>query len=678
MTRGGRWWLLGWLLVLGGLVVALFVGPLLLDQERYRGIFASRASQLLNRTVTASSLRVHLLPSPGVTIRDLIVADRAPWSEPFLDAEQLHVALKLLPLLKGEIQVRSIRIDRPHIRLARGPDGWNLDDLIRPTARGVAAEPRHTEGARVARGQPALPILVAGALAIRHGALVLENPLHPYGPARLELKDVNLDISAPVPRSPLRIHASGPLPGNVSGSFDLTGNIQPHEGDRQPIEVEFHARGIEAAQLASSLGVPRSSPSVAALSGTFDVEAKAVGEWPRFDLQTDVDLQRVGVTPPRLKHVGTGGEEHSKAPGDKARLLAKGRWGDDGLDLPQVNLLWNGQATTGRLHLATQKPPRLLFWLDTPNLSIEPIVALVAAAGSGADPSPPALASHPAPRTSAPPPSPSPLREGGMGGGDAGLQVEGHLRSGVLRWGKLALTTAEGDLRYCCGLLTIHRLHGGFYGGTLLGDATLSFSRQAPHTRVTTQLEGVQIEPLLAAIQEPQWRLRGMMTLSSKMEISGQLGPGALARASGQTDIAVTNGRVTGYAPLERLSKTVDPILKGLGVPSPTLNEFDRLSAHLTLDGGILRTRDLTLLRDGAKFYAAGSFNLLNQTMDFDVTARVAKATLEAKVQGTSSDPVVTPQMGRIEGRIKTEVSKLMGDDRNKELGKVLRQLFSR
>jgi hypothetical protein len=84
------------------------------------------------------------------------------------------------------------------------------------------------------------------------------------------------------------------------------------------------------------------------------------------------------------------------------------------------------------------------------------------------------------------------------------------------------------------------------------------------------------------------------------------------------------------------------------------------------------------LLRDGAKFYAAGSINLLNQVLDIDVTARLAKITIEARVQGTSSDPTITPQMGRIEGRIKTEVSKLLGADREKELGKMLRQHFSR
>jgi hypothetical protein len=313
----------------------------------------------------------------------------------------------------------------------------------------------------------------------------------------------------------------------------------------------------------------------------------------------------------------TGETEPGKTPGDKAWLKAKGRWDGDTLDLSDMSLLWKGQTITGRLRARQSQEV-------------------------------------------------------------GGLQVDGHVRSGALRWGKLLLTDAQGDLRYCCGQLTIRQLHGGFYGGTLSGDAALSFNGQAPRVRVTTHLEGIQTEPLLKAIQKPQWTVRGMMTLDSTMELSGPLGPGAFARVSGQTDMAVTNGRVTGYPPLEKLSKTADPILKSLGIPSLNLNEFDRLSAHWTLDGGILRTRDLTLLRDGAKFYAVGSANLLNQTLDFDVTAKVAKTTLEAKVQGPSSDPVVTPQAGSIEGRIKTEVGKLLGKDRQKELGKMLQQLFNR
>ncbi len=682
MTRRGRGRLLGLLLVLAGPVGALFVGPLLLDQERYRGIFTSRASQLLNRTVTASSLRVHLLPSPGVTIRDLHITDRAPWSEPFLDAEQLHVALKLLPLLKGEIQVRNIRIDRPRIRLAKGPDGWNLDDLIRPAARAATAEPHRPEGTRVARGHPALPVLAAGGLTIRHADLIFENPLHPSGPANLELKDVSLEIPTPLPPAPLRIHASGTLPGKLSGSFDLTGSIQRHEGNHPPIEVELYVRNLETTQLASLFGLLQSS-SLAAFSGTIGLTGKAVGEWPLLDLQAEADLRQVGVALPRLQHAGTGAKDTGKASGENAWLRTKGRWDGDTLDLSEMNLLWKGHTTTGRLHLETRRSPRLQFWLNTPDLSLEPFVALATTTSAATDRSNSAGTPRPALHVSNPPVPP--FDKGGVEGFRtqhspevSGLQVEGHLRSDVLRWGNLVLTGAEGDLGYCCGQLTIRQLKGGFFGGNLSGDAALSFNGRAPRVRVTTHLEGVQTEPFMKAIQEPRWTLRGMMTLDSKMEFSGPLGPGALAKISGQTDMAVMNGRVTGYAPLEKLSKTADPILKSLGIPSLNLNEFDRLSAHWTLDGGILRTRDLTLLRDGAKFYAVGSANLLNQTLDFDVTAKLAKATLEAKVQGPSSDPVVTPQMGRIEGRIKTEVGKLLGKDRDKELGKMLKQLFNR
>ncbi|MCZ7624476.1 MAG: hypothetical protein M5R38_00340 [Candidatus Methylomirabilis sp.] len=64
--------------------------------------------------------------------------------------------------------------------------------------------------------------------------------------------------------------------------------------------------------------------------------------------------------------------------------------------------------------------------------------------------------------------------------------------------------------------------------------------------------------------------------------------------------------------------------------------------------------------------------------MDFDVTAKAAKTTIEAKVAGPSSDPKVTPQAGSIEGRITTEVGKLLEKGGSKELGKMLQQLFSR
>jgi hypothetical protein len=190
-------------------------------------------------------------------------------------------------------------------------------------------------------------------------------------------------------------------------------------------------------------------------------------------------------------------------------------------------------------------------------------------------------------------------------------------------------------------------------------------------------MERVQTEPLLKALQEERWTLSGIMTLDSNLELFGEPGTGALARAVGHSDLVVTGGRLTGYPPLERVTRSFDPVLKGAGTSS-ALNEFDRLSAHWTLDKGTLRTRDLLLQRVGAKLLAAGSMNLQDQRLDFDVTARVARATLEAKVSGTTTDPVVTPQVGRIEQRIKTEVGRILKGGKGEALGKVLRELVPR
>jgi hypothetical protein len=70
--------------------------------------------------------------------------------------------------------------------------------------------------------------------------------------------------------------------------------------------------------------------------------------------------------------------------------------------------------------------------------------------------------------------------------------------------------------------------------------------------------------------------------------------------------------------------------------------------------------------------------NLQDRQLDFDVTARVARATLEAKVSGTPTDPVVIPQTGRIEQRIETEVGKILKGEKGEALRKVLRELLPR
>jgi len=659
MTRRLRT-LVGVLLALGCLATLLLAAPLFLDQERYRGLLTDRASRLLNRRVTASSLRVRLLPAPGATVRGLAVSDRAPRPETFMEAERVDVSIKLLPLLIGELQVSKIRLDHPRIRLVQGPDGWNFEDLIRPAPRPATGERRRAEGTRSIRGQPTLAALLGGALTVRDGTIIFDR-LQGKGSAPIEIHGLNVDAAAPPPNAPLRISVSGRLPDEVSGSFELTGSVRAEDEDRLLIEAQLSVRGLEAARLVSYLGFSVSSPQ--GLRGAVDLDVKGAGDWPRLDLQAEVNLLRLG-----LASEGTS----VNSSGEEAWLRAKGRWDSETLDLPEASLRWKGQTITGRLHLVNPRMPKIGLELNVPQLDIESLVGMVTASNPGSGRTEKA-SSRRAQRAV----TEKPVRIAARTGSPEGIQIDGRLRSDAVRWRGLVLTAAGCDFRYWGRVLTIQRLRGNFYGGSLSSEASLDWRGRPSRTSITAHLERVQTEPLLKALQEERWTLSGIMTLDSNLELFGEPGPGALARAVGHSDLVVTGGRLTGYPPLERVTRTFDPVLKGAGASS-ALNEFDRLSAHWTLDRGTLRTRDLLLQREGAKLLAAGSMNLQDQRLDFDVTARVARATLEAKVSGTTTDPVVTPQVGRIEQRIKTEVGRILKGEKGEALGKALRELLPR
>src|SRR3990172_5053416 len=528
MTRRFRM-LVGVLLALGCLATLLLAAPLLLDQERYRGLLTDRASRLLNRRVTASSLRVRLLPGPGATVRGLAVSDRAPRPETFMEAERVDVSIKLLPLLIGELQVSKIRLDHPRIRLVQGPDGWNFEDLIRPAPRPATGERRRAEGTRSIRGQPTLAALLGGALTVRDGTLVLDRSSQDKGSAPLEIHGLNVDAAAPPPNAPLRISVSGRLPGETSGSFELTGSIRAEDEDRLPLEAQLSVRGLEAARLVSYLGFSVSSPQ--GLRGTVDLEVNGAGDWPRLDLQAEVNLLRLG-----LASEGTS----VNSSGEEAWLRAKGRWDGEALDLPEASLRWKGQSITGRLHLVNLTAPKIGLELNVPQRDIESEMGMLAASDTTTDRSEKA-SSRRAQRAV----TEKPVRIATRTGSPEGIQIDGRLRSDAVRWRGLVLTAAGCDFRYWGRVLTIQRLRGNFYGGRLSGEGLLDWRGHPSRTSITAHLERVQTEPLLRALHEERWTLSGIMTLDSNLELFGEPGPGALARAVGHSDLVGTGGRLT-------------------------------------------------------------------------------------------------------------------------------------
>ena len=102
-------------------LVAALVGPFFVDWTVYRSTFERYAEQTLGHKVTVlGEADITLLPSPSVTFTDVRVGGA---EDPLLVVSKFQMRIELPPLLKGEIRVLDMTLERPHLALSLDEDG---------------------------------------------------------------------------------------------------------------------------------------------------------------------------------------------------------------------------------------------------------------------------------------------------------------------------------------------------------------------------------------------------------------------------------------------------------------------------------------------------------------------------------------------------------------------------
>jgi hypothetical protein len=198
-----------------------------------------------------------------------------------------------------------------------------------------------------------------------------------------------------------------------------------------------------------------------------------------------------------------------------------------------------------------------------------------------------------------------------------------------------------------------------------------------PQVSVDTRLEHVATEPLGKALALGPWKLTSDLSSENRMEFAGLALPEIVGSATGSGSIQLGRGRLTDYRPLDRLAEVVTPVLAAQGV-RVRLNEFESLSGHYTLDKGFLRTKDLTLTKTEGTVTAAGALGLPDSSLEFDVVAQLGRATVEAKVTGTTAQPIVIPKVARLQRKIEGELEKVLPGEQGKGLKDLFKGLFGR
>lgn len=115
------------------LLVALLVVPYFLDIERYRALLVERLEQTTGREAEVESLRLHFLPSLRVVAGNLGIKNPTGFpADTTVAVEQIQVGLALWPLLRGQVEVTSVSVERVQVNLLENERGQtNYRSLLR-------------------------------------------------------------------------------------------------------------------------------------------------------------------------------------------------------------------------------------------------------------------------------------------------------------------------------------------------------------------------------------------------------------------------------------------------------------------------------------------------------------------------------------------------------------------
>ena len=113
------------------LVVVVIAAALFVDVNRYRGLVQTQLEQQLQRKITLGTMSLGLIPL-RFQAADTVIADDPQFGgqQPFLRAGSLDVRVGLLSLLRGNVSVSALDLQRPTVELIKNKQGtWNFSTL---------------------------------------------------------------------------------------------------------------------------------------------------------------------------------------------------------------------------------------------------------------------------------------------------------------------------------------------------------------------------------------------------------------------------------------------------------------------------------------------------------------------------------------------------------------------
>lgn len=695
-------------------VIAAIVLPMVIDPNDYKDEIAATVEKQTGRTLSIEGdLTLSVFPWLGVDIGPTQISNAAGFEAPYMARmEAVQVRVKLLPLLRKQLEVDTIRLSGLRLNLGKDKQGKTSWEDISAHLEKESKQAQQPGGAGDKSGDKAtaasLDNLAIGGIEVSDAQLHWDDR---STDSRYEINELSFTTGAIEPGESFALDLDFKVAATqppVNGQLELSGDVLvAAELDAVTITgatfgLDIKGEAVPGGELttamttdikldltAQTLSLPAIKLEVMGLSISGNVDGAAItGEDPRFNGK----LTFAEFVPRKLLQ-SLGQENPQTADSDVlGKADATLTW-DASLQhfaATALTLHLDDSTLEGNARIESFDAPAITFTAALDQFNLDRYLPPEAKAGADTK-----TADNKVAKTSTDKDEALPLEALRQ------LNLDGRLGIGHLQAFNLRSRDIEIQVKSKDGLLKINPLGAKLYDGAVQGDITLDVRKDTPRFSINETLTGVQAGPLLKDLTGKE-QLLGTASIKANLSGTGTSSEQIRQTLNGTAGFEFTDGAVKGVN-IASLIRSAQAKIKGQPAPKetePNQTDFALMKGTATITNGKVKNDDLLLKSPLLRITGAGKVSLPEETIDYTLTtkfvgslkgqggedvAELKGVAVPVHVGGTFSKPTYVPDLAavlsdaakaEVEKKVEKEKEKLqkkLGDDLT---DKLLKDLF--
>ncbi|MGH8283172.1 MAG: AsmA family protein [Gammaproteobacteria bacterium] len=656
------------------IIILVIVLPLVINPNDFKPQIAKEVQDKTGRELSISgNIKLSIFPWLGAEIGPMSLSNAPGFGNtPFASINETNVHVRFWPLLRGKIEVGTVKLDGLNLDLERDATGHNNWQDILEHLRGPASAAKPS-GSASGNGFAILQI---------HGFSVSNSGLRWSDAQKHQqytISNFNVDMGAFASGKPLRLSTNFDFTGTnpqLSGHVDFKGTVladltqKIYAASNAKLELTANGDAVPGGQVkaellwqqaalnmdAGTLAMNGLSASAYGLKAQVDMEGRGLHESPNFN-----GSLKIASFSPRevLTELGHGSLADTRDP--KALSRASGSLNfiatRNSATAQDLSFKLDNTTLTGTASVKDFKSKALAFNLTLDQIDADRYL-------------PPQKAATPAQ-----PREPTDINKLSIPVRTLrGLNMDGELHIGQLTLLNTHTSNLSVGVSAHKGLVSVNPLSAQLYGGSLTGSMQIDAGKDTPIVTENLALQNVQAGGLIQDMFKLK-RLSGTANLRLNTRALGPTVGEIRHTLSGHMDFSFKNGAIEGVNVWDAIERAYALVKhQQAPPPAPKRTEFTDMHGSGTISHGVLDNRDFRAFLPFLNLSGEGKLDLAENTLDYSLKAHItgtpklgansdlsglAGQTIPLRISGTLSNLSVRPDLGgAIHARVESEVNK--------------------